>query len=156
MSDESPRDSSYEAISLGVDLLDRRRVWERENRIALLWVHAEVAITVGLLMVSYGTASTFVDLWGDLGARLMTGVPPIIGGLVLSGGLVTRPRRIPVEIVGLITIALWDLGMSIGFLHALWSSPSEALPYLAVIFAGYLQLLVVHAWTLWLHHRRAL
>lgn len=138
------------AIAAGVRSLNAKRQWERDNRIALLWVHAEVGLIAGFLMLTYGTASVFHGWWGEPAARLVTGIPPILGGLILAAGLYRRPRAIPWEVVGLCIMALWDLGMSLGLAYALRHGPPgvHSIPYPVVIYGGYFQILSVHLWTL--------
>lgn len=137
-----------------------RVMYERGNRVSLLWVHALVSTVAGAQMILWGTAATLEVVAGPH-ARLLMGPLGVLGGLTLLTGLTRRPRSIGLEAVGLSLIALWDLLMTLGLGYARWHQHdfrviplNEPLPqgyasaYPIAVYAGLLSLACVHLWTL--------
>lgn len=123
-----------------------QQAWETGNRLGLLWVHSFVGLVAGVLILVNGTATTLVPILPA--AKLLTGLPGIAGGALLAVGLLARPRRVLVEVAGLVVLAAWDLLMAVGFVIAVTTQSLHARWYPIVIYVGYLALIVVHLWTL--------
>ncbi len=119
--------------------------WEQSNRLGLLWVHVMTGLAAGLLILMDGTAATLLEIHPS--ATVVTGVPAIAGGCILAVGLASRPRRVLVEVAGLVVLAVWDATMGIGFFISALHQP-EARWYPFAVYLGFLALIVVHLWTL--------
>lgn len=156
-------DNPIDALEQVVDNIVIRQRWETGNRLGLLWCHAGVGIFAGITMLTNGTASTFELAYGDW-TRLATGIPALLGGLLLARGLLMRPRSITREAIGLGILGLWDLVMTLGFVTLLvhigqpprfflpWSIQHPPYPlttlYPLAVYGGYLALIAVHLYTL--------
>lgn len=160
----------YEKIQRAADLLARRVIWEQGNRIGLLRIHGVVGLVAGLQMLLYGSASSLEHIFG-LGIREVLGFLGIVGGLILLGGLMHKPRRILLEAVGLVLLGMWDGLMFLGFAVARysqhnytrlpWGTPipppdsGYVTPYPIAVYAGMFALIVIHLLTLakfWRHN----
>jgi hypothetical protein len=123
-----------------------RTVWENSNRLGLLWVHAATGVVAGTLILTTGTAMSLTLVLPH--ARPLTGVPAIAGGLILAAGLLARPRRVLVEVAGLVLLGAWDLVMAVGFVLSAANPAIPARWYPIAVYAGFFALISVHLWTL--------
>lgn len=161
---EDPYDrleSAAEAVMARAELASNRILYERGNRLGLLWVHAVVGTLAGGQQLIYGSASQVEQITGP-SARLALGPLAFLGGLVLALGLSRRPRRsIPLEGVGLALLASWDLAMTAGLAYARWHQhdfhllgfhtpmpPGYVPAYPVAVYGGMFALLVIHLATL--------
>lgn len=163
MHEDDPFDRLEQAAELVMaraETASQRMVYERANRLGLLWVHAFVGITAGVQQLLWGTAPTIETLFGP-GARLITAPIGLVGGFVLALGLTHRPRNIGAEAVGLALVSVWDLAMTLGLAYARLKQADyrfigmhEPLPpgyvsaYPITVYGGMFALLLVHLWTL--------
>lgn len=139
----------------------RRVLYERGNRLGLLWVHGIVGVVGGMQQLLYGSATQVEDALGPW-VRLLLVPLALGGGLLLLLGLTRKPQRsIPLEAVGLALVACWDLAMTAGLAYARYAQhtyrplpllrpmPHGYVPaYPITVYAGMLALLVIHLVTL--------
>ncbi|MDF9716037.1 hypothetical protein [Nocardioides sp. ChNu-99] len=138
-----------ETLAAEHELATAQATWENTNRIGLLWVHAGIGALAGVLILSAGTATSLERIFGPAAAPL-TGWVPLIGGLLLADGLRSKPRSVPLEVVGLFLLLGWDLALTAGFLIAYFTAlglPTSR-PYPVAVYGGLAALICVHLWTL--------
>lgn len=162
MTPPEPHDP-FEKIEQATNRLARRVLWEQGNRIGLLRVHAVVAMLAGFQMLAFGGPYQLEELFGPI-TRMILGPVGVLGGVLLELGLRSRPRSITLEALGLMTIGLWDLSMTLGLAYARLHTTSFGLglpwlpekppstgyvvPYPIAVYAGLFLLIVIHLWTL--------
>lgn len=134
--------------------------WEQDNRRGLLWVHAICGMWIGALILIFGGPGNIERSLG-VWTRPTLGGLALLGGAVLASGLLSRPRNVIREIVGLVIIGIWDACMTGGIIAARIDqgefSPRALLevqpegyvvPYPIIVYGGLLALISIHLWTL--------
>lgn len=153
----------FDRIETAAERLGRRMHWEQGNRIGLLRLHAAIGILSGSQMLLFGGAGVIEKTLG-LWTRPLLGLLGLVGGFVLTFGLLSRPRSIIAEAIGLTMIACWDFLMAFGLAFARVSIgdfqilpldqplPPPTVPYVPPyaisVYAGLFGLVLVHLWTL--------
>lgn len=159
-------ESAAEVVMERAEITARRVMYERGNRLGLLWVHAVVGMLAGTQQLLWGSATQIEAITGPH-MRLFMGPLAMVGGIILAAGLISKPRSIPMEAIGLGFIACWDFCMTVGLAYARWSQHDfHILPvsqpmvtgyvpaYPVAVYGGMFALLVIHLLTLrhLLHH----
>lgn len=142
------------------DKLARQFTYEQQNRRGLLWVHAVIGVTAGAQMLLWGSATTIESALGIWSRALMAGLG-LVGGGLLSFGLLSRPRSIPLEVAGLFLVGIWDMLMTVGLAIArIKQNDFHVIPiteplmqgyvvaYPVTVYAGLMALISIHLWTL--------
>lgn len=139
-------------IEHGVTMMERRRQWESENRLALLWGHAVIGLVGGILMVLYSTATAWERIFinmvpdNDQIAQVVIGTPAIIGGFLLGFGLSSNPRNMITEMIGLCFLLLWELLMTGAMIWGAFNPApgSDPVPYPIAVYGGLAYFMCVH------------
>lgn len=133
---------------------------ETANRLSLLHIHAFIGLFAGTLILFAGSGEIFGahDAW----LAPVSGLLAALGGALLLVGMVRRTPVLPLQVAGLVVLAVWDLVMVTGFVATAFSSGEvlidwpwravDRLPtttlYPIVLYVGLLLMMVVHLLTL--------